>query len=101
MRTLAEQKKKTRSGGSILFGIAICLLVCYVLGTFIHLQAEIADKNAQLKAVNSQIAEQSAHNEELQTVLATNGEEEYMLNMVRELGFVFPSERVIVDVSGN
>ena len=101
MRTRAEQKKKTRSGGNILFRIAICLLVCYLLGTFIHLQAEIADKNAQLKAVNSQIEEQTAHNEELQTVLATNGEEEYMLNMVRELGFVFPSERVIVDVSGN
>ncbi len=97
---MAKAKRKKKDRGSLLFRIAIGLLVCYVLGTFVHLQVEIADKKSQLKVVNSQIEEQTAHNEELKTVLETNGEQEYMLNMVQELGYVFPSERVIVDVSG-
>ena len=56
----------------------------------------------QLAALEQQNEEQRIANKELERILSDGTEEEYIERIAREqLGFAYPEEQVLVDISGS
>lgn len=80
--------------------VVICA-VCTVFSLF-NMQIQLFAKKQQLDAINQKCATQRLINKDLEATLAMGGNSEYMEKIARDkLGFVYPDERVFVDISGN
>lgn len=95
-------KKKGTKKRSIIFRLALVAFLCYGAVSFFMLQMDLAQKDQQLDEINQKIQTQKQTNEELKTMLGDEHYSEYIARVAREkLGYVYPDERIFVDVSGS
>ncbi len=74
----------------------------YLVVTLIQLQVEISQRQKELEEVKQQVEEQRIENKELERILMSDSDEKYIERIAREkLGFAYPDERVLIDVSGS
>lgn len=97
------KKKGTRKKGrSIFLRLVLVAFLCYGVASFVMLQSELAEKDQQLEKMNQKKAAQEQINEELEILLGEEHYNEYIARVAREkLNYVYPDERVFVDVSGS
>lgn len=88
-----EKMKKSK-----VLRLALLAFVGYVAVSFIIVQVDISKRKESLEAVEQELAQQEYLNEEMQSILDSGTDTEYIMRMAREkLGFVFPDERVFID----
>ncbi|MEG0693174.1 MAG: septum formation initiator family protein [Oscillospiraceae bacterium] len=91
---MAQRKAKK----SKIMLVALTAFFIYVVASFAIMQVDISKRKASLEAVQSEINEQQYLNKEIQSILDSGADAEYIMRIAREkLGFVFPDERVFVD----
>ena len=98
---MARTRKKSKTlwwGVTRLFFV---LLLLSMLAAYISNQVTISSKQAELDALNDQIAQQQAENEELERILSGDPDEVAEWIARDSYGYVAPNERIIVDISGN
>ncbi|MEG1043320.1 MAG: septum formation initiator family protein [Oscillospiraceae bacterium] len=99
MNVLHKGKKIKKS-----FVFRVCVLVfsCYICGCLINLQIDITNKKNELLLVREQIQQQHISNNNLERLLNSDEDDEYIEKLAREkLGFAYPDEKVYIDISGN
>ena len=81
--------------------MAVICIVCVVLfiGSFISKQVAINRKQAELDRINAEITAQNLENEELSEVIEKGDDDEQIEKYARQAGYVYPDERVFVDVT--
>ncbi len=82
--------------------LLIFLLACFI--RIANIQSEIAEKQAQLDAINDEIRIQEIKNSELEHILNYSDEEylEYVISKAHsDLDYVRQGERVFVNSAGN
>ena len=77
------------------------LLLLSMLAAYISNQVTISSKQAELDALNEQIAQQQSENEELERILSGDPDEIVEWIARDSYGYAAPNERIIVDISGN
>lgn len=92
-------KKKKRKNKHSLVKILVCAgFLVYVGYTFITQQININNENAELKAINEQIAAENSRKEALAEEKETVNTPEYIEYYARtELGYAAPDEIVFID----
>src|SRR5699024_309203 len=98
---MARTRKKSKTlwwGVTRLFFV---LLLLSMLAAYISNQVTISSKQAELDALNDQIAQQQAENEELERILSGDPDEVAEWIARDSYGYAAPNERIIVDISGN
>ena len=98
---MARTRKKAKTlwwAGSRLFFI---LLLLSMRAAYISNQVTISSKQAELDALNEQIAQQQSENEELERILSGDPDEIVEWIARDSYGYAAPNERIIVDISGN
>ncbi len=96
------KKRGTRKHKSIFLRLVLVGFLCYGAISFFMLQSNLVERNQQLEEINQKIKEQEQTNKELQTMLSEENYSEYIARVAREkLGYVYPDERIFVDVSGS
>lgn len=81
--------------------LAFVLLLASMLGAYISNQVTINSKRAELEALNQQISQQQAANEEMQRILSGDSDEVTEWIARDSYGYAAPNERVFYDISGN
>lgn len=95
-------KQKTRKRKGILLKLLLAAFLCYGLTSLVMLQLDLSRQNDKLDTVQRKITAQEQTNAELKTMLEQNNYSEYIARIAREkLGYVYPDERVFIDVSGS
>ena len=79
----------------------LILLLLSMLAAYISNQVTISSKQAELDALNEQIAQQQSENEELERILSGDPDEIVEWIARDSYGYAAPNERIIVDISGN
>lgn len=81
--------------------LVFVLLLASMLGAYISNQVTINSKRAELEALQQQIGQQQAANEEMQRILS--GDSDAVTEWIARdsYGFAAPNERVFYDISGN
>ncbi len=78
--------------------VALTVFFIYVVASFTVMQIDISKRRDSLNALQAEINEQQYLNKEIQSILDSGTDTEYIMRIAREkLGFVFPDERVFVD----
>ncbi len=96
------KKKGTRKHKSVFLRLALIGFLCYGVVSFFMLQMDLAQKDQELQEINQKIQMQKQTNQELKTMLGEEHYSEYIARVAREkLGYVYPDERIFVDVSGS
>ncbi len=91
-------KKRTKGRVSIILVLAFVALVGYFVITTIQLQIDKKEKEEQVSELSQEIAEQDEANEEIENILNSENESEYMEQYAREeLDYIMPGERVYAD----
>ncbi len=89
-----KQKSKKNRLGLLLAPVLVLFAVVMVIG-FVSVQVEINVKNAELNAINDEIARIETENQQLARYLKADYKEEYIESIARdELGFARPEERI-------
>lgn len=98
----------SQSGGKrlglsgVLLRIGVVSLVLYLAVALILSQVEIMVKRQQLEAINTDLARQVEQNRELERLISSGGEKEYMERIARDrLGYAAPDERIFIDMFGS
>lgn len=81
--------------------LVFVLLLASMLGAYISNQVTINSKRAELEALNQQISQQQAANEEMQRILSGDSDEVTEWIARDSYGYAAPNERVFYDISGN
>lgn len=98
MRTIKKQTKKTPRIVKI---IILALCVFSAIST-IKIQLDVSAKNVELDMINGEIVQQTLKNKEILKLVEATDDNGYMERMARgKWGYVYPQERVYVDISGN
>ena len=93
--------EKAHKGKKILLRLALIAFLGYGVISFVLLQADLSQKDQELKAIQEKIAAQKQTNNELETLLEEENYSEYVARIAREkYGYTYPDERAFVDVSG-
>lgn len=98
---MARTRRKTKSLWWGISRLLFVLLLLSMLAAYISNQVTISSKQAELDALNEQIAQQKAENEELERILDGNSDEIVEWIARDSYGYAAPNERIIVDISGN
>ena len=94
--------KKQKIKRSKLFRLAILGFAVYIIVTMIQLQVDIKARQDELAAIEAQCQQQELNNDELERLLASGDDMQYIERIAREtLGYVMPDERVFIDMSGS
>lgn len=94
-----KTSKKRRK--SIILELAIVAAMVYVVVSLVQLQVQISEASRKCDEVSAAYEDQQLENQELQQLLDSGNEEEYIERVAREqLGFVKPDEKVFYDVAG-
>lgn len=97
--TKAKKTKRVQSKSFILT-LALVLLIGYFVITFIGLQLDIREKNAELNEKNAAYQQITQENERLESIVQNEDKSSYIEQVAREkLGFVMPGEKVFYDVT--
>lgn len=81
--------------------LVFVLLLASMVGAYISNQVTINSKRAELDALNQQISQQQAANEEMQRILSGDSDEVTEWIARDSYGYAAPNERVFYDISGN
>lgn len=90
--------------GKLSLPVKICLFIFAVYFAFVivNLQIEIKRRRAELDDLQLKIESQYVQNTELKRVLEAGDDNEYVERIARErLGFAYPDEKVLIDISGS
>ena len=80
--------------------IFVAIFAVYAAFTLVSLQIQISAKREEQAALQAQIEEQSLRNAEIEALLNSEDNDEYVARIARDkLGYVSPGERVFVDIS--
>lgn len=80
--------------------IFVAVFSIYAAFTLVSLQIQIGAKREEQQLLQSQVEEQSLRNAEIEALLTSEDNDEYVARLARDkLGYVSPGERVFVDVS--
>mgnify|MGYP001087181079 CR=1 FL=1 len=75
--------------------IVFAVAVCYFLISFIVMQSDIKSQEKYNAQLRTQLADKKAENEELEKLVKSSDLDDYVEQIARrELGYVFPDERV-------
>ena len=105
-KMVSEAKLKSKSGKRnvllIPFILILIVTLCYVGYSFITLQIEINNKNAQLQQITEQTEQIKAQNQLLIRYSEDDYKVEYIENIAREdLDYALPEERIYYIVTIN
>ena len=98
---MARTRKKAKTLWWAVSRLFFILLLLSMLAAYISNQVTISSKQAELDALNEQIAQQQSENEELERILSGDPDEIVEWIARDSYGYAAPNERIIVDVSGN
>lgn len=80
--------------------ILVAAFAVYAAFTLVSLQIQISAKREEQSALQAQVEEQSLRNAEIEALLNSEDNDEYIARIARDkLGYVSPGERVFVDIS--
>lgn len=87
--------KKNKGRVSIILVLALVALIGYFVINSIQLRMDIKEKSEEVSELSEQIAQQDEENQELENILNSENESEYLEQYAREeLDYVMPGERV-------
>lgn len=89
--------KKTKK---ILRNLLLFGVICYFVVTLINQQIQINNLHDNINWTTAQITDEGKKAEQLEQTKKTAMTDEYMLKLARQRGFVYPDEKIFVDVSG-
>ena len=93
---------KAKAKKNTLLRVSVILFLLYVVISLVQIQGSIQKNREQLAALEQQNEEQRIANKELERILMSDSDEKYIERIAREkLGFAYPDERVLIDVSGS
>ena len=98
---MARTRKKAKTLWWAVSRLFFILLLLRMLAAYISNQVTISSKQAELDALNEQIAQQQSENEELERILSGDPDEIVEWIARDSYGYAAPNERIIVDISGN
>ena len=80
----------------------LVVLNIYFIYSIVNIRVKMHRERQTLYAVDLQLSEQKLMNEELERVVHSDGEKEYVERIAREkLGYAAIDERVFVDLAGS
>ncbi len=94
-QTAARPKQKKKS---IFLRVALLAFAVYMVVVLVQLQMEISDRQKDIDALYTQIAQQQRLNEDLQNKVADN--DLYLEQQARDNGYVRPGEDVFQEIPG-
>ncbi len=95
-RVVTKQVRRRR----VLF-LALIAISCYFIYSIIVVRVNISREKQALDLLSRQVADQALINEELERVVYSDGEKEYIERIAREkLGYAAIDERIFVDLAG-
>ncbi len=87
--------KKNKGRVSIVLVLALVALIGYFIINSIQLRMDIKDKTDEVSELSEQISAQDEENKQLEDILNSENESEYLQQFAREeLDYVMPGERV-------
>lgn len=93
---MAVKNKKRKI---VIFGLVAFTI--YVLISFVFINQDVKRTNDEVKNLQAKIDEKAIVNQQVQEMIENGVDQNYIIKMAREkLGFVFPNERVYIDISG-
>ena len=98
---MARTRKKAKTLWWAVSRLFFILLLLSMLAAYISNQVTISSKQAELDALNEQLAQQQSENEELERILSGDPDEIVEWIARDSYGYAAPNERIIVDISGN
>lgn len=98
---MARTRKKAKTLWWAVSRLFFILLLLSMLAAYISNQVTISSKQAELDALNEQIAQRQSENEELERILSGDPDEIVEWIARDSYGYAAPNERIIVDISGN
>ena len=98
---MARTRKKAKTLWWAVSRMFFILLLLSMLAAYVSNQVTISSKQAELDALNEQIAQQQSENEELERILSGDPDEIVEWIARDSYGYAAPNERIIVDISGN
>lgn len=98
---MARTRKKAKTLWWAVSRLFFILLLLSMLAAYISNQVTISSKQAELDALNEQIAQQQSENEELERILSGDPDDIVEWIARDSYGYAAPNERIIVDISGN
>ena len=98
---MARTRKKAKTLWWAVSRLFFILLLLSMLAVYVSNQVTISSKQAELDALNEQIAQQQSENEELERILSGDPDEIVEWIARDSYGYAAPNERIIVDISGN
>jgi cell division protein FtsB len=98
VRAVKKEKKKK----SLLWRVAILVVFANILVVFVSQRITIAKKQAQYDALSGELTQQQVANEELKSLTEAENIATYVERIAREmLNYVFPGEKIFVNIVGN
>lgn len=92
---MSEKKRRLKKRHSTILMIVFAVAVCYFLISFIVMQSDIKSQEKYNAQLRTQLADKKAENEELEKLVKSSDLDDYVEQIARrELGYVFPDERV-------
>ena len=91
---MSEKKRRLKKRHSTILMIVFAVAVCYFLISFIVMQSDIKSQEKYNAQLRTQLADKKAENEELEKLVKSSDLDDYVEQIRRELGYVFPDERV-------
>ena len=97
---MAAKSKKTheRHHSIIMTVLFISAAVIFII-SIIALKKEINESRQEVAVLQSQCDEQEAENAELQSMIDSGDQDEYMEKRAREDGYIMPGDRVYQDIA--
>lgn len=94
--------KTKKAKQMLIFRLAIIAFSAYVLISFITVQLDVSKQKKELAAIQLQIKEEKYVKEEFEELINSGVSKEYIMKIAREkLGYVFPDEKIFVEINGN
>lgn len=105
MHEVREVKKENikKYRGHILLKVALLCFACFIIGSLVHQQLQIGQKEEFLSAVQTQLDAQNVKNEELRYTLENedNKKERMEKEARKNYDYAKPNEEIFVDIGGN
>ena len=95
-----KRNKKDVSARSIILSFAIAMFIIYLIVVSINTIIKINDTNEKIKIAQSKYEQIVSNNKDTENLLKNANENDIIERIARErLGYVFPDEKVYVDVN--
>lgn len=82
--------------------LALIAFFAYFSFSLVIMQVDISNRKETLDDSKKELQDQKYLNKEIESILDLGNSNEYIIRIAREkLGFVFPDERVFIDINGS